>query len=53
MSNSKQWLEELRGKRKESQEREHDEFMYQTEVLGHKDCRYQQRTLQEIFNERF
>ncbi|SUC17325.1 Uncharacterised protein [Proteus vulgaris] len=34
MSNSKQWLEELRRKRKESQEREHDEFMYQTEVLG-------------------
>lgn len=32
MSNSKQWLEELRRKRKESQE--HDEFMYQTEVLG-------------------
>jgi hypothetical protein len=29
-----QWLEELRRKRKESQEREHDEFMYQTEVLG-------------------
>ncbi|UPK82804.1 hypothetical protein LW139_08980 [Proteus vulgaris] len=34
MSNSKQWLEELRRKRKESQEREHDEFIYQTEVLG-------------------
>ncbi|QNH66865.1 hypothetical protein H7F13_06400 [Proteus vulgaris] len=34
MSNSKQWLEELRRKRKESQEREHSEFMYQTEVLG-------------------
>lgn len=34
MSNSKQWLEELRGKRKESQERERNEFMYQTEVLG-------------------
>ncbi|HHJ1163098.1 TPA: hypothetical protein ACQFK1_002629 [Proteus mirabilis] len=34
MSSSKQWLEELRRRRKESQEREHDEFMYQTEVLG-------------------
>ncbi|WP_235375999.1 hypothetical protein [Proteus faecis] len=34
MTRRQQWLEELRGKRKESQEREHDEFMYQTEVLG-------------------
>ncbi|WP_337237251.1 hypothetical protein [Proteus faecis] len=34
MTQYQQWLEELRGKRKESQEREHDEFMYQTEVLG-------------------
>lgn len=34
MTQHQQWLEELRGKRKESQEREHDEFMYQTEVLG-------------------
>ncbi|MCT0101889.1 hypothetical protein KT998_04885 [Proteus mirabilis] len=34
MTRRQQWLEELRRKRKESQEREHDEFMYQTEVLG-------------------
>ncbi|HEK2967821.1 TPA: hypothetical protein SMU90_002653 [Proteus mirabilis] len=34
MTQHQQWLEELRRKRKESQEREHDEFMYQTEVLG-------------------
>lgn len=34
MTQYQQWLEELRRKRKESQEREHDEFMYQTEVLG-------------------
>ncbi|WP_337154577.1 hypothetical protein [Proteus terrae] len=34
MTNHQQWLEELRRKRKESQEREYDEFMYQTEVLG-------------------
>ncbi|HGN0294529.1 TPA: hypothetical protein ACKRII_002972 [Proteus mirabilis] len=34
MTRHQQWLEELRRKRKESQEREHDEFMYQTEVLG-------------------
>lgn len=34
MTNHQQWLEELRRKRKELQECEHDEFMYQTEVLG-------------------
>lgn len=34
MTRRQQWIEELRRKRKESQEREHDEFMYQTEVLG-------------------
>lgn len=34
MTQHQQWIEELRRKRKESQEREHDEFMYQTEVLG-------------------
>lgn len=34
MTQHKQWLEELLRKRKESQEREYDEFMYQTEVLG-------------------
>lgn len=34
MTRHQQWLEELRRKRKESQERECDEFMYQTEVLG-------------------
>lgn len=34
MTQHQQWLEELRRKRKESQEREHSEFMYQTEVLG-------------------
>ncbi|EPG6063888.1 hypothetical protein PT411_002602 [Proteus mirabilis] len=34
MTRRQQWLEELRRKRKESQEREHDEFMYQTKVLG-------------------
>ncbi|EMH9470648.1 hypothetical protein [Proteus mirabilis] len=34
MTQHQQWLEELRRKRKESQEREHDEFMYQTEMLG-------------------
>ena len=34
MTQHQQWLEELRRKRKESQEREHDEFMHQTEVLG-------------------
>ncbi|WFC29643.1 hypothetical protein PT008_05375 [Proteus mirabilis] len=34
MTRRQQWLDELRRKRKESQEREHDEFMYQTEVLG-------------------
>lgn len=34
MTQHQQWLEELRRERKESQEREHDEFMYQTEVLG-------------------
>ncbi|HEK1094662.1 TPA: hypothetical protein SMQ47_002992 [Proteus mirabilis] len=34
MTQHQQWLEELRRKRKKSQEREHDEFMYQTEVLG-------------------
>ena len=34
MTQHQQWLEELRRKRKESQEREYDEFMYQTEVLG-------------------
>ncbi|EML1877197.1 hypothetical protein [Proteus mirabilis] len=34
MTQHQQWLEELCRKRKESQEREHDEFMYQTEVLG-------------------
>lgn len=34
MTRRQQWLEELRRKRKGSQEREHDEFMYQTEVLG-------------------
>ena len=34
MTQHQQWLEELRRKRKVSQEREHDEFMYQTEVLG-------------------
>ncbi|HEK1165815.1 TPA: hypothetical protein SMQ75_001815 [Proteus mirabilis] len=34
MTQHQQWPEELRRKRKESQEREHDEFMYQTEVLG-------------------
>ncbi len=34
MTIRQQWLEELRRKRKESQEREYDEFMYQTEVLG-------------------
>ncbi|HGM9967509.1 TPA: hypothetical protein ACKRE3_003157 [Proteus mirabilis] len=34
MTQHQQWLEELRRKRKESQEREHDEFIYQTEVLG-------------------
>lgn len=34
MTQHQRWLEELRRERKESQEREHDEFMYQTEVLG-------------------
>ncbi|MFU9076252.1 hypothetical protein ACNART_08360 [Proteus sp. LHD240705] len=34
MTNHQQLLEELRRKRKESQERERNEFMYQTEVLG-------------------
>ncbi len=34
MTRRQQWLEELRRKRKESQERERNEFMYQTEVLG-------------------
>lgn len=34
MTQHQQWLEELRRTRKESQEREHSEFMYQTEVLG-------------------
>ncbi|MCF1958580.1 hypothetical protein L1K40_28885 [Escherichia coli] len=34
MTQHQQWLEELRRKRKESQEREYSEFMYQTEVLG-------------------
>ncbi|HID8506990.1 TPA: hypothetical protein ACXILR_003378 [Proteus mirabilis] len=34
MTRRQQWLEELRRERKESQEREHDEFMYQAEVLG-------------------
>lgn len=34
MTQHQQWLEELRRKRKESQEHERDEFMYQTEVLG-------------------
>lgn len=34
MTRCQQWLEELRRKRKESQERERNEFMYQTEVLG-------------------
>lgn len=34
MTQHQQWIEELRRKRKESQEREHDEFMYQTEALG-------------------
>lgn len=34
MTQHQQWIEELRRKRKELQEREHDEFMYQTEVLG-------------------
>lgn len=36
MTQHQRWLEELRRERKESQEREHDEFMYQTEVLGRK-----------------
>ncbi|MEQ4938647.1 hypothetical protein ABN125_17575 [Proteus terrae] len=34
MTDHQQWLEELRRRYKESQERELDEFMYQTEVLG-------------------
>ena len=34
MKDHQQWLEELRKERKESQEREYKEFMYQTEVLG-------------------
>ncbi|WP_193222445.1 hypothetical protein [Proteus mirabilis] len=34
MTQRQQWLEELRRKRRESQERERNEFMYQTEVLG-------------------
>lgn len=34
MTDHQQWLEELHRRCKESQERELDEFMYQTEVLG-------------------
>lgn len=34
MSNSKQWLEDLRRKRKEIQGKEDKEIEYQREVLG-------------------
>ena len=34
MKDNLQWLEELHKERKEAQERERSEFMYQTEVLG-------------------
>lgn len=49
MSNSKQWLEGLRRKRKESQEREYDEFMYQTEVLGRQGLSLQMKDFQGDF----
>ncbi|WP_204101252.1 hypothetical protein [Proteus sp. TJ1640] len=50
MTQHQQWLEELRGKRKESQEREHDEFMYQTEVLGRQGLPVPMKDFQGEFN---
>ncbi|EPS1557494.1 hypothetical protein ACVB0D_003612 [Proteus mirabilis] len=50
MTRRQQWLEELRRKRKESQEREHDEFMYQTEVLGRQGLLIPMKDFQGEFN---
>lgn len=50
MTRRQQWLEELRRKRKESQEREHDEFMYQTEVLGQQGLSIPMKDFQGEFN---
>ncbi|MEQ4923160.1 hypothetical protein [Proteus hauseri] len=50
MTRRQQWLEELRRKRKESQEREHDEFMYQTEVLGRQGLSIPMKDFQGEFN---
>ncbi|HEK0450526.1 TPA: hypothetical protein SMO97_003808 [Proteus mirabilis] len=50
MTRRQQWLEELRRRRKESQEREHDEFMYQTEVLGRQGLSLPMKDFQGEFN---
>lgn len=50
MTQHQQWLEELRRKRKESQEREHNEFMYQTEVLGRQGLPVPMKDFQGEFN---